>query len=78
MLSGLRQLTVAHRARQLGGQLVLRGEQTPQPLVELRAEHRGQVVIGEGVDRGQQLVHDTSHALDQAFEVYRGQHWPAT
>jgi hypothetical protein len=40
VLGRLRQLTLAHRARQQGGQLVAGGQQTAHAVVELRAGHR--------------------------------------
>ncbi|WP_342705719.1 hypothetical protein [Geodermatophilus siccatus] len=41
----------------------------PQPLQQRRAEQRCQVLGGQGVERGHQVVHDTSHRIDQVFEV---------
>jgi hypothetical protein len=42
--------------------------------VQLGAGGQGaQVVVGEGVQRGGELAHDTSRqCFDQVFEVYRG------
>jgi hypothetical protein len=68
-LRGPGHLARPHRAGHLGGQPVLRHQQRTQPVQQGRAAQRGEVLGGEGVECGEQLVHDTSHRVDQVFEV---------
>jgi hypothetical protein len=67
-LRGAGHLALADRAGDLGGQPVLRHQQRAQPVQQRRAEQRGEVLGGQGVERGHQLLHDTSHRIDQVFE----------
>ena len=62
-LRGSGHLGLAHRAGHLGGEPVLRHQQRAQPVQQRRAERRRQVLAGQGVECGVQLVHDTSHRL---------------
>src|SRR3712207_7187787 len=55
----------SHGAGDLGGNPVLRGQQRSQPVKQRRAEQRREVLGGERVQTGQQLVHDTSHRIDR-------------
>ena len=68
-LRGTGHLGLPHGAGDLGGQPVLRGQQRAQPVQQRRAEQRGEVLGGQGIECGEQLVHDTSHRIDQVFEV---------
>jgi hypothetical protein len=68
-LRGTGHLGLPHGAGDLGGQPVLRGQQRTQPVQQRRTEQRGQVLAGQGVQGGQQLLHDTSHRFDQTFEL---------
>jgi hypothetical protein len=69
VLGGAGHLGLPHRAGDLGGQPVLRGQQRPQPVEQRGAEQRCEVLRGERVQTRQQLVHDTPHRIDQVFEV---------
>jgi hypothetical protein len=62
-------LGLPHGAGDLGGQPVLRRQQRAQPVQQRRAEQRRQVLGGQGVERGHQRLHDTSHRIDHVFEV---------
>ncbi|SDY78791.1 hypothetical protein SAMN05660209_03727 [Geodermatophilus africanus] len=61
-------LGLPHSAGDLGGQPVLQHQQRAQPIEQGGAEQRGEVLGGERVECGRQLVHDTSHRIDQVFE----------
>ena len=68
-LPGTGDLGLAHGAGDLGGEPVLRGQQRAQPIQQRRAGQRGEVLGGDAVEGGQQLVHDTSHRFDHVFEM---------
>ena len=74
VLDGLGQVGGAHRAGDHGGELVLRGDQGADPVQLLAGRQRVEILGGERVQGRQQLAHDTSHAFDQVFEVYRCEH----
>ncbi|MBB3085341.1 hypothetical protein FHR93_003568 [Geodermatophilus sabuli] len=60
VLGGPDRLALPHAAGELRRQPVVRHQQPAQPVQQLRAEHRGQVVTGQGVQLRRQTGHDTS------------------
>jgi hypothetical protein len=68
-LGGTGALALTHGAGDLGGQPVLRRQQRAQPVQQDGAEQRGEVLGGQDVQRGHQLLHDTSPRIDHLFEL---------
>jgi hypothetical protein len=68
--SGACAVGAADGAGQLGVQAVPRLHQQGRPVEQAGGAQVVEVVGGERVQGRQQLAHDTSHAVDQVFEVY--------